>query len=395
MPARGVNELAGVKRPNSVLVRGDSAYDIAKQIGWISQAASMVDFLNSIVGPRGYSDFEVWLQIPGNGGKTATDYFNFLGLAAAVQGGLALDQLGLDVVSLAEANAAVEDAASALAAAAAVSTVGLAPLNSPQFIGTVDIQQALTLSGDQTPAALVADTNDWAPVNFATRTIFRISTDAARNLTGIAGGGDGRIVLLQNVGNNPLTLKHENVGSIAVNRLWIGSADGATLFGDQTLRPGRSIWIIYDPVLTRWRPVIHGLKSTAAQIRAGTDDEAWVTAKNLNDAPAWIVAAGGEITTPGGVRTVTFNMANGFNRSDVMNANTTYAAPIGLVDGQSYQWLFIEDATGGRAPTLDPIWAFGNAGAPVFLTTGNKFNMITGTYHAGLGKIISNFWKGA
>jgi hypothetical protein len=60
-----------------------------------------------------------------------------------------------------------------------------------------------------TPAALAANTNDYAPANLATSSRLRISASAGINLTGIvAPATDGRILILSNVGGSTITLKN-------------------------------------------------------------------------------------------------------------------------------------------------------------------------------------------
>lgn len=110
--------------------------------------------------------------------------------------------------------------------------------------GTLDIQGAVKMTGDVSPAQLVANTNDWAPAGIATASVIRFSTDARRSITGLTGGADGRIVNLANVGTFPAAFKIEDAGSTAANRF----AFAVTLGGGQTMA------IQYDATSSRWRP---------------------------------------------------------------------------------------------------------------------------------------------
>jgi hypothetical protein len=103
----------------------------------------------------------------------------------------------------------------------------------------------LKLSGDITPAQLTADTNDWAPTGLATAAVIRASTDASRNLTGLTGGADGRLLYLANVGAQDLVLKDESASSAAANRF--------ALTADLTLTPDMVVALLYDGTSSRWR----------------------------------------------------------------------------------------------------------------------------------------------
>lgn len=99
-----------------------------------------------------------------------------------------------------------------------------------------------------TVAQLVANTNDLdlgAQVSVA-----RLSTDASRNLTGIADAAindpeEGRTLTLINVGSFDLVLINQSVLSAAENRFAIG--------GDITLTADDGIALWYDVNDLRWR----------------------------------------------------------------------------------------------------------------------------------------------
>jgi hypothetical protein len=120
-------------------------------------------------------------------------------------------------------------------------------ITGPTISGTADVQQAITWSGDISPTQLVANTNDWAPTGFSTASTVRLSTDASRNVTGLAGGADGRIIVIHNVGSFNAVLTNEDAGSTAANRFLFG--------GDLTLATNTSITLRYDATSSRWRAV--------------------------------------------------------------------------------------------------------------------------------------------
>lgn len=382
---RPINELTGIKKPSSVLVRGDSALTIAKQIGAVPPSTSEAQFIEFLRGPRGFSDYDLWLTLPGNAGKTTTDYFNFLGLAEAISENGITAQLAADIIQFAADAAAMNAAAAALAAAAAVSTSTLAPKASPTFTGIVNVSEKFQLGGVATPTTFTSDQNNYDPGN---NTIERMAADAARVVTGIAGGFGGRILILLNIGAFAITLSNANSASTAANRF--------AFIQDEVLIPGAVRMLVYDATTLRWWMLGDRLKASAATIRAGVDNEAFMTAKGLNDSVAWVpstVNSSAEITTPAGVRTVTFVGANGFSRQDTLTASTTFAAPTGLIDGMTYQYIFIQDATGGRVHTLNAFFIPGSI-AFTFTTAANAYNILTGVYHAGLNKLIGcSIWN--
>lgn len=113
------------------------------------------------------------------------------------------------------------------------------------------------LSGILSPSQITSNQNDYSPTGLSTATILRLSTDASRDLTGLAGGGLGRIVVVHNVGTNNLVLKDESASSTAANRFAL-SAD-VTLSGDQ------SVMMQYDATSSRWR-VIGGSGGTSSEV---------------------------------------------------------------------------------------------------------------------------------
>ena len=98
------------------------------------------------------------------------------------------------------------------------------------------------------PSQLIANQNDWNPTNLATAAEIRLSTDAARDLTGITAQPARTRLLLLNIGSFNCVLKHD-VTSTAANRfLCPGSADF-------TLTPNQAVDIWYDSTSARWRVI--------------------------------------------------------------------------------------------------------------------------------------------
>lgn len=124
---------------------------------------------------------------------------------------------------------------------------GLTKVMSSTGATVSDIPGLFSLSGDISPTQLVAATNDWAPTGLAGAAIIRVSTDTARNLTGLTGGADGRIILLISI-DNGLVLKNADAASSASNRFLLGGAD-------VTLAANQGVFLWYDSTSSRWRMI--------------------------------------------------------------------------------------------------------------------------------------------
>lgn len=95
------------------------------------------------------------------------------------------------------------------------------------------------------PAQITANQNDYNPSS--TSGVWRLNSDAARNITGIAGSASGRRITLVNVGAQNIVIQNQNVGSTTTNRIITGTGADITLAGDDTL----DLW--YDSTTGRWR----------------------------------------------------------------------------------------------------------------------------------------------
>jgi hypothetical protein len=91
--------------------------------------------------------------------------------------------------------------------------------------------------------------NNWNPAGLSTaQTIRATASAAALSITGLAGGGDGRIIILHNVGaTNSFTLVHQSTSSSAANRF---ALPGAT---DVVIPTDGSVTLRYDASSSRWR----------------------------------------------------------------------------------------------------------------------------------------------
>lgn len=106
---------------------------------------------------------------------------------------------------------------------------------------------AFELKNSISPAAMGATENNYAPTGFSDASVLRLTPNAANtSLTGIAGGADGRLIVVINIhATAALTLADESASSSAANRfaLTVGltvPAKGSAVF-----------W--YDGTSSRWR----------------------------------------------------------------------------------------------------------------------------------------------
>jgi hypothetical protein len=106
---------------------------------------------------------------------------------------------------------------------------------------------AFALNGVISPASIGAHQNDYNPADLSAATFLRLTSNAAYNITGLAGGSSGRLISLHNYGTYALTLKDENASSAAANRFAI--SDGS----DFVLNVDESCILQYDATSSRWR----------------------------------------------------------------------------------------------------------------------------------------------
>lgn len=127
------------------------------------------------------------------------------------------------------------------------------------------------LRGDISPAQIAADQNDYNPAGLADATTLRLSTDASRNLTGLAGGADGRIITIFNIGSFNLVLVDESASSTAANRFALSS--NLTIAGDEACT------LQYDATSSRWRLISGPLGAGSSGYNEVQDEGTALTAR--------------------------------------------------------------------------------------------------------------------
>lgn len=95
------------------------------------------------------------------------------------------------------------------------------------------------------PTALSANVNDYSPTGYSSASILRIAQNTQGwSITGLAAGGDGRYLIIENISSYNLTLLDQNTGSAAANRFLIGF--------NYVIQPGQSAAFWYDVTSTAW-----------------------------------------------------------------------------------------------------------------------------------------------
>jgi len=94
-----------------------------------------------------------------------------------------------------------------------------------------------------TKAQITANQNDYA---IGAQSSFRINSDAARNITGITGGFDGKLLIIRNTGAFAITFTHQDALSTATNRILCSTGANISLAANGTLT------LQYDATTQRW-----------------------------------------------------------------------------------------------------------------------------------------------
>ncbi len=225
-----------------------------------------------------------------------------------------------------------------------LSNIQTAVLAVPSFTGTTTVTQDFDFTGLISPTQIVADTNDYAPTGFATSTILRVSTDALRNFTGLAGGTAGRFIIWMNVGSFPEQINNENASSATGNRFDFENSL------DDIILPGGSRTFVYDGTSLRWRCLS----------RYYSPSNAFIT------------------LTDGATITLACDATKYSQNAIVTLAGSRELAFTGLAPGMSGILIVVQDGTGSRKLALPGPSFSDGVGA-----TSTTFTSATATFVAG------------
>jgi len=201
-----------------------------------------------------------------------------------------------------------------------------------------------------TPAALVADQNDYAPANLHTAMTLRLAAASPRTLTGLHAGRDGEFKLIDNVGSADITLASESALSAAANRLALGV--------DHTLRSGQSLMLRYEASSARWRAVAN---ATRSQVPTGMRAQFYVPPP-----PPWIPLTGGTAliasypqmasflgATPSAA-SIALQNATYIQGAIFPGVNDTSWSPYQFSKGLGFYWaVFVQRSNGSGAYTFN------------------------------------------
>lgn len=229
--------------------------------------------------------------------------------------------------------------------------------SSPVLTGVADVQGALKLSNENAPAQITADQNDYNPgsVVCSSTTTILINSNAARNITGLAGGVQGCEMHLINNGSFSITLKDSNVSSSAANRFGFG--------GDYIIASKGAIHIKYDGTDSLWRNM--------SGIGAGAGTGTVTSVATTYPICGGTITIGGTLTYCGptwaGRLTVTSTTAlkfAPFNGDIIRISGTVFVIPSAGIAGCGNTGVFVNGVASQNlvASTSYNIYAFSNSG---------------------------------
>ena len=123
-----------------------------------------------------------------------------------------------------------------------------------QDTGNLTLPRGLSLTGVCRAAQITADQNNYNPAGLAAASVMQINADAARNVSGLASGAEGRCVTVINVGSQPVTLLSESASSSASNRFSLAS--------NLTIAAKQAAILRYDGTAARWQAIAGGAVSS-------------------------------------------------------------------------------------------------------------------------------------
>jgi hypothetical protein len=107
-------------------------------------------------------------------------------------------------------------------------------------------EQSTLVLDTRTNSVLSGDQNDY---DLSIGASYNLATSGGdRSITGIAGGLEGRVIQLVNLGPNRIFLINESSSSLAQNRILTSLPDGSRL----ELVPNQSLFLSYNNVVSRW-----------------------------------------------------------------------------------------------------------------------------------------------
>lgn len=234
-----------------------------------------------------------------------------------------------------------------------------------QASGNLALPRGLSLAGVIAPAQITSSQNDYNPTGLASASVLQISSDAARSVSGLAGGAEGRVVVLLNTGAQPVTLLDESTASVPANRFTLG--------GNLTIAARQAAMLRYDGTAARWQGIGGGLGVRADAVQPLTPAQQIQALSNLGVPPCC-----GRLSFVG---TTALKFAP--HRGDLIKINgALYRIPAAGIAGTANTGVFVNGAGGANlaASTLYYVYAFINAGVVTadFSTTAHATSSTAG-----------------
>jgi hypothetical protein len=293
-------------------------------------------------------------------------------LTTDVQGSLQAIDAAKAALSHTHLSTAISDSTAAgramLTAANLAAQQTLLGLGTLAFLNSVPITQIaaqLAFINPISPAALIANTNDWTPTS-----VVKMSASSAINITGFAATSDGDIKVIQNTGAFAITIPFESASSAAANRVTGPFQQFATTPpASFILSAGNTVTLIYDATAARWRaPVqvntfdqtlISGYLSGLTLSTAGASATFGIAAGAAND-----TASGGMMTLASAYTKTTSSWVVGtgngaLDTGAIANSTWYHVYLIKRIDTGVVDILISGSATSPTMPTgytLAPHW---------------------------------------
>lgn len=152
------------------------------------------------------------------------------------------------------------------------------------------IEGSLAL-GVASPAQIIANQNDYNPAGLGAAGVLRLSSDAARTITGIAAPENGgRSLTIHNVGAFNLVLSNQDILSVAANRFAVGTS--------LTIAPDATATLWYDITTARWR----GGYLPSGTMATQNANAVAITGGTLAGITSFATAVGSTVTLAGSTR---------------------------------------------------------------------------------------------
>lgn len=111
-----------------------------------------------------------------------------------------------------------------------------------------------------TPAQITGDQNNYSPADSSIldgclASVWRLSSDATRTITGIRACAPGHTVNITNVGSNPIIFRNQNASSAAANQILTEDDTDVLIRGNGASGANETVTFQYDGTVTNWRVV--------------------------------------------------------------------------------------------------------------------------------------------